>query len=43
MIAFDEGYRNINSIPQITNSGYGGISWFGISGTTPEINDFIVD
>jgi hypothetical protein len=43
MIAFDNGYRNINSIPQVTTSGYGGISWFGISDSTPEINDFIID
>ena len=43
MIAFDNGYRNINSIPQITTSGYGGISWFRIPGTTPEQDDFIVN
>ena len=43
MVAFDNGYRNINSIPQIVTSGYGGISWFRIPGTTPEQDDFIVN
>ena len=43
MVAFDNGYRNINSIPQIVTSGYGGISWFEISDNTEEENDFIVD
>jgi len=43
LVAFDNGYRNINSIPQVTISVEGGISWFRIPGITPENDDFIVN
>ena len=47
MIAFDEGYRNLNSIPQITDlmtEERGGISWFRIYNEEEDFyNDLIID
>jgi hypothetical protein len=47
MVAFDNGYENINGIPTIINplsdDYIEGIGWFRISGDTAFNNDFIIE